>query len=83
MYRQTQLPPPNERILVDVRSPGEWAGGTAADGRALHVHKLGGDDWLVSEVGRDPEDRGPDLTRALAERCVRAVTDKVGNRWRT
>jgi hypothetical protein len=40
--------------------------GTAAHARPLHLYKLGGDDWLVSEVGRDTEGRGPDLAHALA-----------------
>jgi hypothetical protein len=66
MHRQTQLPPLDQRVLVDVRGPGEWVVGTPTDGRSLHVYKLGRADWLVSEVGRDTEGRGPDLQRALA-----------------
>lgn len=66
MYRQTQRPPLNDSVLVDMRGPGEWVVGAPAGGRALHVYKLGRADWLVSEVGRDTEGRGPDLRRALA-----------------
>jgi hypothetical protein len=58
-----------------------------ADGRALHVYKLGRDDWLVSEVGRDTEGCGPDLTHAVAElfagvpapgRCVQNLASSGG-----
>jgi hypothetical protein len=66
MHRQTQLPSLDERILVDVRGPGEWVVGVSAHGRWLHVYRLAVADWLVSEVGRETEGRGPDLERALA-----------------
>jgi hypothetical protein len=66
MYRQTHFPQLNERILVDVRGPGEWVVDASAGERALHVYKLGRADWLVSEVGRDTEGRAPDLRRAFA-----------------
>jgi hypothetical protein len=66
MYRQTQLPHLSDSVLVNVRGPEERVVRRPASGRALHVYKLGRADWLVSEVGRDTEGRGPDLRRALA-----------------
>jgi len=54
------------KIVVDTRGPGEWIVGLDAGGRSLHVYQLGPADWLVSEVGRGNEGRGPTLTQALA-----------------
>jgi len=55
-----------ERLVIDVRGPGEWIVGTPAGGRSLHVYRLARGDWLVSEVGRGNEGRGRDLQQALA-----------------
>jgi sarcosine oxidase gamma subunit len=66
MFGQTQLPPLDQRIVVDARGPGEWIVAVPAGGRSLHVYMLAPADWLVSEVGRGSEGRGTDLKQALA-----------------
>jgi len=53
------------QIVLDVRGPGEWIVTTPAEGHALHIYTLSPGDWLVSEVGRDSEGRGANLSRAL------------------
>jgi hypothetical protein len=58
---------PDHQILTDARGLGEWIIGPAAGGRSLHVYELGPADWLVSEVGRRNEGRGPTLTEAIAD----------------
>jgi hypothetical protein len=67
-----------ERLVIDVRGPGEWIVGTPAGGRSLHVYRLARADWLVSEVGRGTEGRGEDLRRALAA----LPTDACSPDWR-
>ncbi len=54
------------RIVIEVSGKGEWIVDGPAGSRSLHVYRLAGADWLVSEVGRDSEGRGSDLERALA-----------------
>lgn len=56
----------DQRILIEVRERGEWIAESAPRDRALHIYRLGGADWLVSEVGRDSEGRGSTLKAALA-----------------
>ena len=55
-----------EPSALEARSPGEWIFEDTARGRALHVYRLAGSDWLVSEVGRGSEGRGASLAAALA-----------------
>ncbi len=55
-----------QRVVIDVRGPGEWIVDTPAGGRSLHVYRLAPADWLVSEVGCGNEGRGRDLEQALA-----------------
>ena len=57
--------------IVDDRGPGEWIVNVPERGRPLHVYRLGPADWLVSEVGRGNEGRGPDLKHALAALSAR------------
>jgi hypothetical protein len=66
MSSKTQLPSPDQGVLVDVRGPGEWIVGVPGSRRSLHVYRLERADWLVSEVGCGNEGRGSDLTEALA-----------------
>ncbi len=56
---------PDYEVLVDIRGPGEWIVTVDRRERPLHVYRLGRADWLVSEVGRENEGRGHDLTQAL------------------
>ena len=42
--------------------------------RALHIYRLAPSDWLVSEVGRGNESRGPALADALAALAAGGVT---------
>ncbi len=55
-----------QRVVIDVRGPGEWIVDTPAGGRSLHVYRLAPADWLVSEVGCGNEGRGRNLEQALA-----------------
>lgn len=56
----------DDPLIIESPSPDEWIVGTRAEGgRALHVYRVAGGDWLVSEVGRGSEGRGPDLSAAL------------------
>lgn len=57
---------PPQRVVIDVRGPGEWIVDTPAGGRSLHVYRLAPADWLVSEVGCGNEGRGRNLEQALA-----------------
>jgi sarcosine oxidase gamma subunit len=66
MGSQIKLLSPDQRVVVDVRGPGEWIVHSPAGGRSLHVYRLAPADWLVSEVGRGSEGRGTDLRQALA-----------------
>jgi hypothetical protein len=73
------LPPPTDdtgedRLTIELRAPGEWI--VSADGavRALHIYRLAPSDWLVSEVGRGNESRGPALADALAALAAGGVT---------
>ena len=50
---------------LEVRGPGEWIFDDPSWGPAVHVYRLGGSDWLVSEVGRASEGRGSTLVAAL------------------
>jgi hypothetical protein len=54
------------RLVLERRGSDEWIVRTATSGRHLHVYRVSNGDWLVSEVGRDSEGRGRDLTHALA-----------------
>ncbi len=63
--RNSNGPLDDERIIVESPSPDEWIVGTRTGGRALHIYRVAGGDWLVSEVGRGTEGRGSDLTGAL------------------
>lgn len=54
------------RLVLERRGSDEWIVRTATDGRHLHVYRVGDGDWIVSEVGRDSEGRGRDLSRALS-----------------
>ena len=53
-------------LAIEARGPGEWIIGAPSGGRRLHVYRVAGDDWLVSEVGRGSEGRGVDVGQALA-----------------
>ena len=55
----------DDRIFVETPGPDEWIVGTRTGERALHVYRVASGDWLVSEVGRDSEGRGSDLSAAL------------------
>jgi hypothetical protein len=55
----------DDPVIVESPSPDEWIVGTRTGERALHVYRVAGGDWLVSEVGRGTEGRGPDLSAAL------------------
>jgi len=55
----------DDRIVVETPGPDEWIVGTRTAERALHVYRVANGDWLVSEVGRDSEGRGSDLSAAL------------------
>ena len=63
--RNSNGPLDHERVIVESPGPDEWIVGMHTGGRALHIYRVAGGDWLVSEVGRGTEGRGPDLTRAL------------------
>ncbi len=56
----------DQQVTIDLRGPGEWIATAPPGGRDLHVYRLAPADWLVSEVGRGSEGRGPGLTEALA-----------------
>ncbi len=72
MPRQPQLAKRDQqRLVVDVRGPGEWIVGVRPHGRSLHVYRLASADWLVSEVGRGNEGRGGDLQQALTALSAR------------
>jgi hypothetical protein len=48
--------------------PPSWissSSSTSAGARSLHIYRVAPADWLVSEVGRGTEGRGPDVRRAL------------------
>jgi hypothetical protein len=53
------------QLDIEAHGAGEWIVRSAAHARALHVYQLTPGDWLVSEVGRGSEGRGPDLAHAL------------------
>jgi len=55
----------DQQLVVDVRGPDEWIVTPPARARSLHVYRVAPADWLVSEVGRGTEGRGPDFRRAL------------------
>jgi hypothetical protein len=59
--------PDHPDVMVEARGPGELIVGAPTSDRRLHVYRLAVDDWLVSEVGRGSEGRGPDLAQALAQ----------------
>jgi hypothetical protein len=54
------------RLVIEARGRGEWIVSASDGGRPLHLYRMPGGDWLVSEVGRGNEGRGADLTQALA-----------------
>jgi hypothetical protein len=70
MSWQTQLRFSDNRVIVDVRGPGEWILSVPDSGRSLHVYRLEHTDWLVSEVGYGNEGRGSNLKQALAALSV-------------
>ena len=56
----------DQQLVVDVRGSDEWIVTSSDGARPLHVYRVGPADWLVSEVGRGTEGRGPDIRRALS-----------------
>jgi len=72
--RPKQLPSIGSQIHLEVRGPGEWIVSGPPGGHALHIYTLSPGDWLVSEVGRDSEGRGADLSQALAALATGAAT---------
>ena len=56
---------PQHQLAVELRSAGEWIVGRDGGDRRLHVYRLGADDWLISEVGRQNEGRGANFKQAL------------------
>jgi hypothetical protein len=63
--RNSQDATDDDLLAIETASPDEWIVTAPAGGRALHVYRLADGDWLVSEVGRGSEGRGPDLSAAL------------------
>ena len=63
--RNSQDATDDDLLVIETASPDEWIVTAPAGGRALHVYRLADGDWLVSEVGRGSEGRGPDLSAAL------------------
>jgi len=61
-------------VLVEACAPGEWIVSLTAGERPLHVFRLTPWDWLVSEVGRGNEGRGPDLPTAIAAPSAAAAS---------
>ncbi len=66
MRLQPDFSESDQRVVVDTRGDDEWIAGLAKGARSLHIYRLGAGEWLVSEVGRDNEGRGSNLTQALA-----------------
>lgn len=65
MSRSTHRLLDHQGLVVEARGPGEWIVGAPTGGRRVHVYRVAGDDWLVSEVGRGTEGHVVDVAQAL------------------